>query len=95
MHNKIWVLHLWSGVAINIRMTEYPDTRQDKLSWNNGFVKIHNLHMLSVKNDNFDAEMNNDSDEDSKDLAAVFINSDSENLIFFEKDKWIIEIYFM
>ena len=24
--------------------------------------------------------MNNDSDEDSKDLAAVFINSDSENL---------------
>ena len=63
-------------------MAGYPDTRQDKLSWTSGLIKIHNLHMLSVKNDNFDAEMNHDPDEDSKDLVAVFINSDSENLNF-------------
>ena len=66
-------------------MAEYPDTRQDKLSWTSGFVKIDNLHMPSFKYDNFDAEMNHDSDVDSKDFATVFINSDSENLNFMRR----------
>ena len=44
---------------------------------------------------NFNAGMNHGSDEDSKDLATVIINSDSKIFNVSNKNKWIIEHYFM